>query len=343
MNMDLNSYIEKMPKVELHVHLEGSTQPETLLALAKKYNHPLPVHDLEGIKKWFTFKDFNRFIEIYMNFSKCLRSAEDIEWIARQFLSGQAEQNILYTEFTYTAFAQYYESKIPFEDQLQALNNAQTWASNSLGVESGIVIDIPRIISPEEGELVARWAISGMGRGVVALGLGGPEVGHPPEKFVSAFRMAKEAGLPSVPHAGETMGPESIWGALNELNAVRFGHGVRCLEDQSLVKVLRERQIPLEVCPTSNVCLKVVARLKEHPLPKLIKEGLMVTINSDDPPMFNTTLTNEYQQIVKTFGYGIEGLKRFVKNGVDASLLDDDSKLKLWARCQAGFEELDRS
>lgn len=342
MKMDLSEYIQKIPKVELHVHLEGSTQPETLLALAQKYNHPLPVHDLEGIKKWFTFKDFNRFIEIYMNFSKCLRSAEDIEWIARQFLSGQAEQNILYTEFTYTAYAQYYESKIPFEDQLQALNSARAWASNSLGVESGIVIDIPRIITSEEGEQVARWAISGMGRGVVALGLGGPEVGHPPEKFVSAFRKAKEAGLPSVPHAGETMGPESIWGALNELNAVRIGHGVRCLEDKSLVKVLRERQVTLEVCPTSNVCLKVVSRMKDHPLPRLLKEGLFVTINSDDPPMFNTNLINEYQQIAKTFGYGMAELKQFVFNAVEACLLGDEEKAKLRARCKAGFEELDR-
>ena len=335
--MDLETYIEKMPKVELHVHLEGSTQPETLLALAKKYHYPLPAEDLEGVKRWFTFADFNHFIEIYLTFSKCLRTAEDIEWIARQFLTGQAEQNILYTEFTYTAFAQYYESKINFEDQLTALNNARTWASSTLGVESGIVIDIPRIISPAEGERVARWAVSGMGRGVVALGLGGPEVGNPPEKYASAFKIARDAGLPSVPHAGETMGPESIWGALNDLNAVRIGHGVRCLEDMSLVKELRDRQIPLEVCPTSNVCLKVVRNMESHPLPKLLKAGLFVTINSDDPPMFNTNLTNEYMQIAKTFGYGQPELKQFVFNAVDASLLGEEEKERLRVKCEIWF------
>ncbi len=339
--MDLNTYIEKMPKVELHVHLEGSTQPETLLALAKKYHHPLPVEDLEGVKRWFTFADFDHFIEIYLTFSKCLRTAEDIEWIARQFLTGQAEQNILYTEFTYTAFAQYYESGISFEDQLTALNNAREWASSQLGVESRIVVDIPRVISPAEGELVARWAVSGMGRGVAALGLGGPEVGNPPEKFSSAFKIAREAGLPSVPHAGETMGPESIWGALNDLKAVRIGHGVRCLEDMSLVKELRERQIPLEVCPTSNVCLKVVQDMESHPLPKLLKAGLFVTINSDDPPMFNTNLTNEYIQIAKTFGYGQSQLKQFVFNAVDASLLGVEEKERLREKCESGFTQLE--
>ena len=338
--MDLKTYTEKMPKVELHVHLEGSTQPETLLALAKKNHYPLPAEDLEGVKRWFNFADFNHFIEIYLTFSRCLRTVEDIEWIARQFLTGQAEQNILYTEFTYTAFAQYYESKISFEDQLTALNNARTWASSTLGVESGIVIDIPRIISPAEGERVARWAVSGMGRGVVALGLGGPEVGNPPEKYASAFKIARDAGLPSVPHAGETMGPESIWGALNDLNAVRIGHGVRCLEDMSLVKELRDRQIPLEVCPTSNVCLKVVRNMESHPLPKLLKAGLLVTINSDDPPMFNTNLTNEYMQIAKTFGYGQTELKQFVFNAVDASLLGVEDKENLRAKCEFGFRQL---
>lgn len=339
--MDLKTYIEKMPKVELHVHLEGSTQPETLLVLAKKYHYPLPAEDLEGVKRWFTFADFNHFIEIYLTFSKCLKTAEDIEWIARQFLTGQAEQNILYTEFTYTAFAQYYESKISFEDQLAALNNARTWASSTLGVESGIVIDIPRIISPTDGEWVARWAVSGMGRGVVALGLGGPEVGNPPEKYASAFKIARDAGLPSVPHAGETMGPESIWGALNDLHALRIGHGVRCLEDMSLVKELRDRQIPLEVCPTSNVCLKVVRDMESHPLPKLLKAGLFVTVNSDDPPMFNTNLTNEYLQIAKAFGYGQPELRQFVFNAVDASLLGPEEKQNLRMKCESGFRQLE--
>jgi adenosine deaminase len=339
--MDLDAYIRKMPKVELHVHLEGSTQPETLLALAKKYHYPLPVNDLVGVKRWFTFADFNHFIEIYLTFSKCLRTPEDIEWIARQFLTGQAEQNILYTEFTYTAFAQYYESGISFDDQLTALNNARTWARSNLGVESNIVIDIPRIISPADGELVARWAVSGMGRGVVALGLGGPEVGNPPEKFISAFKIAYDAGLPSVPHAGETMGPESIWGGLNDLNAVRIGHGVRCLEDMSLVKELRDRQIPLEICPTSNVCLKVVRDMESHPLPKLFKAGLFVTINSDDPPMFNTNLTNEYIQIAKTFGYDPSHLKGFVLNAVNASLLGAEDKENLRVKCESGFRQLE--
>ena len=147
--------------------------------------------------------------------------------------------------------------------------------------------------------------------------------------------------MPSVPHAGETMGPESIWGALNDLHAVRIGHGVRCLEDMSLVKELRDRQIPLEVCPTSNVCLKVVRNMESHPLPKLLKAGLFVTINSDDPPMFNTNLTNEYMQIAKTFGYSQPELKQFVFNALDASLLGVEEKKRLRVKCESGFRQLE--
>lgn len=339
--MDIQAFIRKMPKVELHVHLEGSTQPETLLALTKKYAIPIPADDLEGVRRWFTFSDFDHFISIYLTFSACLRTPEDIEWIARQFLAGQAEQNILYTEFTYTAFAQYVASGISFEDQLSALNKAREWAQTTLGVQSNIIIDIPRVISAADGDLVSRWAVSGMGRGVVALGLGGPEVGHPAEDYTSSFAIASAAGLASIPHAGETVGPESIWGAINSLNAVRIGHGVRCLEDPALVAELREKQIPLEVCPTSNVCLKVVQDMASHPLPKLMSEGLYITINSDDPPMFNTSLTNEYLQIANVFGFGRKDLKKFVMNAVNASLLNAEEKQQLKMKCLARFQLLE--
>src|SRR5262245_23639203 len=338
--MSLETYIRAMPKAELHVHLEGAIQPETLLTLARRNNVALPADTVEGLRAWYTFTNFAHFVEIYLAVSACIRSPDDIELIAREFLAGQAAQNIRYSEVTYTAFTHYHFKGLPFRDQLAALNRARAWAERELGVTSGLVIDIPRSISADDGLLVADWAIEGMGDGVIALGLGGPEIGNPPEKFAAAFERARAAGLPSVPHAGETVGPESIWGALRALGAVRIGHGVRCVEDAALVAELRERQIPLEVCPTSNVCLGVATSIAEHPLPRLIEAGLYVTLNSDDPPMFNTSLTDEYLATVRAYGWGADELERLALNAVCAALLPEAERARLEARFTAEFARL---
>lgn len=335
--MTLETFIQAIPKVELHVHLEGSIRPETLLTLARRHGVDLPAKTVEGLRAWYTFTDFPHFIEVYLAVSSCLRTPDDIELIAREFLVGQAAQNIRYSEVTYTAYTHYLFRKLSFREQLAALNRARAWAEAEHGVTMGLVLDIPRSVSAEEGLLTADWAISAMGEGVVALGLGGPEVGNPPEKFQEAFDRAWAAGLPSVPHAGETVGPESIWGALRALRAVRIGHGVRCLEDPALVAELRERQIPLEVSPTSNICLKVFPTLAGHALPRLLQEALYVTLNSDDPPMFNTTLTEEYLNVANTFQFGPETLEQLTLNAVRASLLPAGARLEMERQFQAEF------
>jgi adenosine deaminase len=333
-------FIQVMPKVELHVHLEGSIRPETLLKLAKRHHIPLPGYTVEELRKWYTFRDFAHFLEIYQTFSHCLRGPQDVELITREFLAGQAAQNILYSEVTYTPYSQFLATGMLFNNQLAAINRARAWAEKELGVRMGLVIDIPRHVTPEEGLVVANWAISGMGNGVVAFGLGGPEIGNPPEKFSAAFGRVRAAGLPAVPHAGETVGPKSIWGALHALHAVRIGHGVRCLEDPALVEELRLRQIPLEVCLSSNVCLKVVPDLASHPLPRLLEEGLLVTLNSDDPPMFNTTLTDEYIQAAQVFHLSLPVLEGLVLNALQSSFLPVDEKEALQNRMIADFASL---
>lgn len=340
--MSLETFIRHMPKVELHVHLEGSIQPETLLLLAERNNVALPVTTVEGLRQWYKFTNFSHFVEIYLAISACIRTTEDIEFIAREFLRGQAAQRVLHSEVTFTPYTHYAaNSRIPFEDQLAALNRARQWASSELGVSVGWVLDIARSVRPlEHGLTVADWAINGMDRGVVALGLGGIEAGHPPELFEAAFARARAAGLPAVPHAGETVGPESIRGALRSSQASRIGHGVRCLDDPELVAELRDRQIPLEVCPTSNVCLGVAPSLAEHPLPRLIDEGLYVTINSDDPPMFNTTLTDEYLRAAQILNCGVEDIERLALNAVRASLLSDATRAEMERRFRAGFAQL---
>jgi len=338
--VSIEQFITQMPKVELHVHLEGSVRPETLLKLAKRHHVALPADDIKGLRKWYTFRDFNHFIEIYMTISTCLRTADDIELIAREFLVGQAEQNIRYSEVTFTPFNQYDNNQLGFHEQMDAVNRARAWAEKELGVRMGIIMDIPRIIFPEHGLLVADWAIERYGDGLIGFGLGGPEVDNPPEKYRSAFERVLAAGIPCILHAGETVGPSSIWSAIHVADTKRIGHGVRAIEDPQLIAYLREKQIPLEVCPTSNICLKVYPSLEEHSLPKLIAEGLYVTINSDDPPMFNTTLTNEYLIGHSVFDWDAELIQQLVFNAVDATLLSEHERQEMHRLFSVDFNQL---
>ncbi|MBX3065467.1 MAG: adenosine deaminase [Anaerolineae bacterium] len=329
-----------MPKVELHVHLEGSIQPSTLLTLAQRHQIPLPANTVEDLRQWFTFTDFPHFVEVYKLLSQCVRTPDDIELIAREFLLGQSAQNIIYSEATYTPYTHYLQKGISFADQLAAINRARVWAKQELGVEMRLIIDMDRSLSVDEAMTVAQWAISGKDNGVVALGLGGYEAGNPPEKFKRAFDLAHENDLPAVPHAGETAGAASIWGALNELRAVRIGHGVRCMEDPALVEELQRRHVLLEVSPTSNVCLGVFPSLEEHNLPRLLECGLNVSLNSDDPAIFNTSLTGEYQKCVETFALNADHVQQLILNGVHAALLPVDEKSALRERVIGGFARL---
>ncbi|MGH9841467.1 MAG: adenosine deaminase, partial [Blastocatellia bacterium] len=324
----LVQFIRRMPKVELHVHLEGSIQPETLLALARRNGVTLPANDVEGLRRWYRFTDFRHFVEIYLTIASCICSPDDIEFIARDFLQGQAEQNIRYSEVTFTPHMHFALNKqIPFDEQLDALTRARDWAARALDTHCGWIFDIARNTRPvEHCMLVAEWAVRGKEKGVVGFGLGGLETGNPPEWFREAFDLARAAGLASVPHAGEIVGAESVRGAVEVLHAQRIGHGVRCLEDPALVATLRARQIPLEVCPTSNVCLGVTPSIAGHPLPRLLAEGLYVTINSDDPPMFNTTLTDEYLRVAETFHFDAERIEQFVLDAARASLLPESPR-----------------
>ncbi len=322
-------FITQMPKVELHVHLEGSVRPETLLKLAKRHQVALPADTIEGIRDWYAFRDFDHFIEIYMAISNCLRTAEDLELIAREFLIGQAEQNIRYSEVTFTAHNQYVNNGLGFHEQLEAVNRAREWAEKTLGVRMGLIMDIARNQPPEAGLLVADWLLERYGDGLIAFGLGGPEIGNPPEKFQGTFERLRAAGIPCILHAGETEGPASIWSALQVADSRRIGHGVRAIEDAALIEHLCRAQIPLEVCPTSNVCLKVFRSYQDHCLPQLMAAGLYLTINSDDPPMFNTTLTNEFHLGQKYYGWERPTIEQLVLNAVDATLLPEIERQKM--------------
>ena len=336
----LSDFITRMPKVELHVHLEGSVRPETLLILAERHGVDLPAKDMSDLQEWYSFRDFNHFVEIYLSVASCLKEADDIELIAREFLAGQAAQNIRYSEVTYTAYSQWKHNGIPFDAQIDAINRARTWSRSTHGVDMGIIMDIPRNIPSEHGDMIADWAIRRFGDGIVAFGLGGVEVGNPPSKFKAAFDKVRARGIPCILHAGETVGPESIWEAIEIAGTVRIGHGVRAVEDPELMAYLRETQIPLEVSPTSNVCLKVYPSLETHSLPQLLAAGLYVTLNSDDPPMFNTTLTEEFLNCAALFGWDQAQVESLALNAVRASLLPVETRQKMVQDFAAAFAEL---
>jgi adenosine deaminase len=261
--------------------------------------------------------------------SECLKRPDDIELIAREFLYGQAAQNIKYTEVTYTAYTIYEHCGIEFAEQLAALNRARDWARRELDTEMRVIVDIAREEAPEVGLAVADWVIGAYGDGVAAIGLGGHEIGNPADKFRDAFERAIQAGIPCILHAGETGGPDSIWRALEVADSRRIGHGIHCLQDPELVDYLRSRQIPLEVCPTSNVCLNLAPSIQEHPIQRLRAEGLYITLNSDDPPMFNTTLTDEYIRCADAFDWDAGTCEGLVRGALRASLLPETDKTRI--------------
>ena len=339
--IDFEEFIRTMPKVELHVHLEGSVRPATFLKLANIHHIALPADTIEGLREWYRFRDFSHFIEIYMAISSCLRTPDDIELITREFLAGQADQNILYSEVTFTPYNQLLNCQLDMHTQLDAVNRARAWGERELGVRMGVIVDIPRERSAESALTVAQFVVDRYGDGIIAQGLGGPEIGNPPSKFRRAFETIQAAGIPCVIHAGETDGPKSIWNAIEIAHPVRIGHGVRCIEDPKLMDYLKDSQLPLEVCPTSNICLGVFRSLQEHSLPRLLAHGLRVTLNSDDPPLFNTTLTDEFLVSSTHFGWDALLVKRLLTDAIEVSLLPRSEKAAFRQDFLRRFSELE--
>ena len=327
-----------MPKVELHVHLEGAIQPETLLRLAEKNGVALRAKTVDELRDWYRFTDFGHFAEVYVTSSQCIQSADDLEAVARDFLAGQAAQNVLHTEATFTALTLHKQAGLPFDEQIDAIARAASWAEQAHGTSLRLIIDVPRgFATDDEAMQVAHWVADSHQRHgdsglVAAFGLGGFEIDYPPERYEAAFAVTAEAGVPAVIHAGETGGPDSVRGALEALNAVRIGHGVRALEAPDVVEMLLARGTVLEVCPSSNVCLGVVETMAAHPLPAMIEAGLAVTLNSDDPPLFNTTLTDEYGHAAETLGLSDDTLRAMNRRAAAAALLPAAAKEALLAR-----------
>lgn len=323
---ELMNQVRIMPKIELHVHLEGATQAETFYKLAKKNQVNFKVNSLEEWKSFFAFKDFYHFLKVYTLAITALKEPDDYTFIITEFYRQQAEQNIVYSEVFISA--SFIVQKFDTSTILDAIEKGIRLGTAKFKVKINFIPDISREMIDSQ-KAVVDFAIEGFRRGLfIGLGLGGPELGFPPELFIEAYNKAKSSGLRLVAHAGETAGAESVWGALKTLGAERIGHGVRSLEDPKLIHYLVTNKIPLEVSPTSNYALGILKNGDLHPIRMLLNAGVCCTINSDDPAMFSTSLVQEYFLLLKQ-GFNCQELYQLNLNALDVSFACDETKAKI--------------
>jgi adenosine deaminase len=328
----LAARLRAMPKVELHVHLEGATDALTVWTLAQRNGVSLPAATLEEWRGFYAFRDFNHFIEVYTLAASCMRTPEDFVFMIERFGEQQVQHNVRYCEVFLSAT--FLVVKFSPDDILLALEEGARRVEARSGVKIAFIPDIARH-EPDSRHAVLDFALRGRERGIfIGLGLGGIERGYPPELFADVYAEARQQQVHVVAHAGETDGPASVWGAIRTLHAERIGHGVRSVDDPELLAFLRETQIPLEVSPHSNYALGVVGRDQPHPVRTLVDHGVLATVNSDDPPMFGTDLTQEYLLLARQ-GFSWAELWRLNTNAIDASFLAPDEKAAMHAEWDA--------
>jgi adenosine deaminase len=338
---DVDRIIAAMPKAELHVHLEGAVRPLTFLKLAKRNGLASDFGSIDeaSVVELFRFRDFAHFMEVYGASTYVLKQPEDFELVTEELGLDAAAQNVRYMEVTFTAGTHHRFKGMPFLEIMDAIASGAATARRKTGVEMRFIIDHVRGFSLEDCYQTAEWCVAGKKQGVVALGLGGFEQDRPASLYGDAIRWAQAQGVAFVPHAGETVGPEGIWDALN-FDPPRIGHGIRSAEDPVLLRHLREQNIVLEVCPTSNVCTGAVATHSSHPLRLLWNAGVSLTLNSDDPHMFNTSVLNEYRVASTKFGFTVEELAAISLTAIQAALLPKARRLELEAMFREEFQRL---
>ncbi|MCX5155382.1 adenosine deaminase [Streptomyces sp. NBC_00291] len=327
---DLHPFIAGLPKAELHVHHVGSASPRIVAELASRHPDSKVPTDPEALADYFTFTDFAHFIEVYLSVVDLVRTPDDVRTLTFEVARDMARQNIRYAELTITPYS---STRRGIEEKafMEAIEDARKDAEAELGVILRWCFDIPGEAGLEAAAETTRLAVDLRPEGLVSFGLGGPEIGVPRPQFKPYFDRARAAGLHSVPHAGESTGPETVWDAIRELGAERIGHGTTSVRDPELLAYLAEHRIALEVCPTSNIATRVVTDMDAHPVKEMVTAGVLVTINSDDPPMFGSDLNNEYAVAARLLDLDERGLAQLAKNAVEASFLDPAGKARLTA------------
>jgi aminodeoxyfutalosine deaminase len=312
------------PKIELHVHLEGTVRAATLLEIAGRNGYELPADTVEGLASLYEYRDFEHFIEVWIMTTNALQTAEDFRQVVVAYATEAAAHGAVYVEGIFSP-AERVARGVDWDEIFSGYCDGAQEAAELHGVTVRLTPDIYRGASGEAAEQVVRHSSAYRERGVVGVGLGGLEAQFPPEPYAPVFELAKSEGLGSVPHAGEVAGPESIRGALDALKADRIRHGIRAVEDPELVAELAERQVVLDVSPVSNVRTGAVASLAEHPLPTLVEAGILCSISTDDPAMFDTDLTRDYDA---ARSLGVDARSAF-EAGLAGALCDEATRGRL--------------
>jgi aminodeoxyfutalosine deaminase len=307
------------PKIELHVHLEGAIRPATLLAIARRNGVPLPADTVDGLRELYEFTDFDDFIRVWLLTTGCLRTADDFRQVVVDYAAEAASFGAVYLEGIFTP-----QRGVGWAELFTGYTEGAAEAYERHGVSVRLTPDIYRTIEVDRAEECARWAVRYAGRGVVGFGLGGLEAASPAAPYARAFAIARDGGLALVPHAGEAAGPDSIREILS-YEPARIRHGVRAVEDAGVLAEIADRGLVLDVCPTSNLRTRVVAKLAAHPLPRLREAGIRCTINTDDPAMFGTDLGTEYEIAASL---GVSAADAYAA-GVAGALCDQPTRQRL--------------
>jgi adenosine deaminase len=327
-------WFEQLPKVELHVHLEGAIPHEVLWELLQKYGGDATVPTRDALARKFVYRDFPHFLETWTWKNGLLRAYEDFTFLSEQVARDLARQNIRYAEVFYSP-----ADFLPAGLELQRLTEAIRDGLNEVPeIEIALVADLVRDRGPERGSRLLSCLDEVRGLGVIGIGIGGSEHKFPPEPFAPVFRRARELGFRTSAHAGEGAGPESIWGAIRALEVDRIGHGTRAVEDPRLVEYLAEKHIPLELCVLSNVRTAVVPEAVRHPARTYYERGIPLSINTDDPKMFGTSLAEEYQALHRHLGFSRADIRRVIEQAVETSWLPEQRKRDLLREFQREFE-----
>jgi aminodeoxyfutalosine deaminase len=342
MTSPLDSFILSLPKAELHLHLEGTVDPETLAELSRRHPTPLMTtneryRNIEDSGRVFTeeearalyqYKHFTGFLWAFKTVTERLRTAEDYELVTYRMMQKLHAQNVLHAEVYISAGVVQWRGQ-EFAPLFEGAERGRQHGERDFGISLYWIFDAVRHFGVEEAQRVVEEAIRHTDSSVIGIGLGGDERRAALEQFREVYEHAAQHGLRLTVHAGETVGPESIWSALRELKADRIGHGLHAIEDPELVCYLAEKQIPVEVCITSNVLTGCCAAVEEHPIRRLFDAGVLVALNTDDPDMFHTTLTNEYLIAQQVFGFSEAELRELAKNSFRASFLPEDRKQEI--------------
>ena len=339
MSTSIPDFVRGLPKAELHVHHVGSASARIVGELAARHPGTVP-SDPDELRRFYEFRDFAHFIEVYLAVVDLIRTPDDIRYltyeVAREMATGQ---NLRYAELTctpYTSVQPHVEGKgMAIEAYTEAIEDARVAAERDFGLVLRWIYDIPGESGLPAADSTLDYALNHRPEGLIGFGLGGPEIGVPRPQFQPHFDAARAAGLRSIPHAGETTGPETVWDAIRLLGAERIGHGTSAAQDPALLAHLAETGIALEVCPSSNIATRAVATLDEHPIRAFRDAGVTITVNSDDPPMFGTDLNREYVIAADLLGLDEAGVAGLARAAVGASYADEDVKARILGEIDA--------